>query len=149
QEHAGGLGGQPLAALWILGEQIAQVSAAHRRIVICKRLPCCALADRARGRFLRLCSHLRHPSLIVQLRWFARRSRCEGASCWPHSRKPPTKALALSPSRVCGGSVSSFFTLPPPITVSSGSSAAMKRATTSATSRRHFFLPWRFNPASP
>src|SRR5262245_32710708 len=50
-----------------------------------------------------------------------------------HRRNPPQKALALSPARQCGGSVSSFFTLPPPSTVSPGSSAVISRATTSAT----------------
>src|SRR5262249_33610919 len=98
-------------------------------------------------RYLRLCSHLRH--LLFQVRRFERVST--GGMVLPsaHSRNPPRKALSLSPARERGGSAWSFLTLPPPITVSSGSSAAMKRPTTSATLRRHFFLPWRSNPARP
>ena len=64
-------------------------------------------------------------------------------------RKPPTKALALSPSRHPGGSSFSFLTLPPPRTTYSGSRAAMRRAMTSATCCRHFFLPSRSYPWTP
>ena len=58
-----------------------------------------------------------------------------------HRRKPPRKALALSPARQPGGNLSSWWTLPPPRTTSSGSSAATRRLTTSSTSRRHCVRP--------
>ena len=44
-----------------------------------------------------------------------------------HSRNPPSKALALSPSRVLAGSSLSFLTFPPPSTTSEGCRAAISR----------------------
>jgi hypothetical protein len=67
------------------------------------------------------------PSLNVQGRRLERVPLCGSVRSSPHSRNPPRKALSLLPARDCGGSASSFLTLPPPITVSSGSSAAMRR----------------------
>ena len=65
------------------------------------------------------------------------------------SRKPPAKALALSPARHSGGSASSRCTLPPPSTTSSGSSAATSRATTSLTCLRHLSVPSRCSACTP
>src|SRR5262245_7547393 len=71
------------------------------------------------------------------------------ASRLSHMRKPPTNALAWSPSRQPGGSVLSFFASPPPSTTSSGCSPAIKRATTRSTCRFHFFVPSRLSPRRP
>src|SRR5215467_15640996 len=79
------------------------------------------------------------------LRFFAFRLLAPGARLWlpalSQRRKPPQKALVLSPLRQPLGSSFSFFTLPPPRTTSSGSRAAIRRSTTSVTWRRHFFFP--------
>ena len=56
-------------------------------------------------------------------------------------RKPPVKALELSPALQPGGSSFNLLTFPPPSTTSVGSSAAINRATTLATCCRHFLLP--------
>src|SRR5207244_3698671 len=64
-------------------------------------------------------------------------------------RKPPRKALSLSPRRTLAGSSPSSSALPPPRTTYSGSSAATKVAIVSRTALRHFFVPSRFRPRSP
>src|SRR6266849_6806074 len=64
-------------------------------------------------------------------------------------RRPPWKALRLSPMRAPGGSRFRSFALPPPSTTLSAISAACRRATTSSTAFCHFFLPRRFKPRKP
>ncbi len=50
-----------------------------------------------------------------------------GSGAMSQSRNPPSKALALWPSRVFGGSSFSFLTLPPPNTTSVGWRAPINR----------------------
>src|ERR1700747_3103858 len=59
------------------------------------------------------------PVVLVPRKERARRGGKSAGTTLPfsHNRKPPRKALALSPGREPGGSASSFFALPPPITL--------------------------------
>ena len=118
---AGGLERQALAARRVVGEELAQRSVAHDRCVVRgKRLP-----RRARRRGGANGCRPWSSSL-----GFARGASPSGRAVLAagvpalssHSRKPPGKALALSPSRQRGGrSFRSGAQLPPPSTTSSGS----------------------------
>src|SRR5712691_868269 len=97
------------------------------------------------GAVLHRRSQSRHP--VLDHLWLRLPPPCLPTPC--QSRKPPLKALLLSPSRASGGSDFSNFVFPPPSTTYSASSAVLSCSTTSNTCRRHLFLPNRFRPRIP
>src|SRR5262249_43554956 len=144
------LGRQLLAALCIVSEQIAQMPVAHLLVVRRERFPRRSFGERFNRRLHAAAPFVVSSSVngIVWSVWRLdfRRGGCKSSS---HNRKPPRKALTLSPPRHPSGSLFSFLTLPPPRTTSSRSRAWTSWAMQCATSCRHLFLPSRCNPRSP
>src|SRR5262245_29028412 len=151
---------QPLATLSIISEQIAQMPIVHFLIMCRESFPCRSSVESFSGR-LHAAAPFVVSFLVNRVLWFgwglgviritdnAFFCRAGVTRTCSHNRKPPRKALALSPPRHPSGSFFSSLTLPPPRTTSSKRRAQTRRPTQYSTSCCHLFLPSRCSPLRP
>ena len=138
EEDARRFRGQPLAAPGVVLEEAPQMDIPDSLVMGLEGGPGRPCLQRgAAGTHCNACTHGATPFIAASFLSTSADGFPASSAASSHRRNPPTKALALSPTRQPAGRSFNFLILPPPSTTSSGSRAPASLATTSATSRRH------------